>query len=152
MAYSRKKDNYRWFPIGLAVTTLLMMLLVGCSTPPSSKAAGKNHQIVKSKSAKKDSTIIGNSKNPPLYIVNGKIVDQVTAHEIDPRKIKSMHVWKGKDAVKKFGKKGKNGVVVITTKNNGLNAHTSVVKLPQTKSKYQNAAYSSLIVTMQFQC
>lgn len=140
MTCSKKNDSYRWFSIGLAMVTLLMMLLIGCSTPSSSKAAGKNHQIVTSKSAKNDSTL-GDTKNPPLYIVNGKIVGQVTAHEIDPRNIKSMHVWKGKAAIKKFGKKGKNGVVVITTKSNGFNADASAKMRPQSKSKYHSAAY-----------
>ena len=38
--------------------------------------------------------------------------------DVDPNTIKSINVLKGENAVKKYGDKGKNGVVEITSKKN----------------------------------
>ena len=54
----------------------------------------------------------GNSK--PLFVVDGKEVSQV--EDIHPDTIKSISVLKGESAVKTYGEKGKNGVIVITLK------------------------------------
>jgi len=37
-------------------------------------------------------------------------------NDIDPNQIKSVEVLKGDAAVKKYGEKAKNGVILITTK------------------------------------
>lgn len=48
----------------------------------------------------------------PLYIIDG-----FELYGMDKIKgeIKNVHIWEGSEAVKKFGEKGKNGVVVVTT-------------------------------------
>lgn len=53
----------------------------------------------------------------PLMIIDGKEVeDETTMNDIDPNHIKSVEVLKGDAAVKKYGEKAKNGVILITTK------------------------------------
>ena len=51
---------------------------------------------------------------PPLCIVDGMEVSDVI--NIDPQSIESMQVLKGEAATKIYGEKGKNGVVIITSK------------------------------------
>lgn len=53
-----------------------------------------------------------------LYIIDGKELQSGNMKDVDPSTIKSMNVLKGENAVKKYGEKGKNGVVEITTKKN----------------------------------
>lgn len=66
----------------------------------------------------KDSKIVfrnsGNKK--PLFVVDGKIVDQKKMDKLNPDKIESVTVLKGDSAIEKYGDKGKNGVVIIKTK------------------------------------
>jgi TonB-dependent SusC/RagA subfamily outer membrane receptor len=50
----------------------------------------------------------------PLYIVDGKEVGSM--ENISPHNIESMAVLKDEAATEKYGEKGKNGVVIITTK------------------------------------
>ncbi|MEN7548141.1 M56 family metallopeptidase [Rapidithrix thailandica] len=49
----------------------------------------------------------------PLYIVDGEEVMELT---LEPQDIQSIEVLKGKSAVKAYGEKGKNGVVLVTLK------------------------------------
>ncbi|MFM1808497.1 MAG: hypothetical protein RLZZ242_1222 [Bacteroidota bacterium] len=53
----------------------------------------------------------------PLMIIDGKEAEKdATMNDIDPKQIKSVEVLKGDEALKRFGEKGKNGVILITTK------------------------------------
>jgi TonB family protein len=52
--------------------------------------------------------------NPPLYVLDNKIV--MSRIQIPSYNIKSIRVLKGEDAVKRFGEKAKNGVVIIESK------------------------------------
>ncbi len=69
-------------------------------------------------SAQENSTSKFNTKNDKatMYIVDGKEIDSFTLGNIKPDDIESMKVFKGNDAVEKYGTRAKNGVVVITTK------------------------------------
>lgn len=58
------------------------------------------------------------SMTKTLFIVDGKEVNNMDAMDIDPNNIKSVSVLKNSSATTKYGEKGANGVVVITTKNN----------------------------------
>ncbi len=51
-----------------------------------------------------------------LYYVDGKEVTRKIALALDPAKINQMNVYKSSDAVKKFGEKGRNGIIEISTK------------------------------------
>jgi TonB family protein len=57
---------------------------------------------------------------PPIYVVDGNIVSKAEADKIKPEKILSVNVLKDKNgitpATEKYGNKGKNGVVEISTK------------------------------------
>ncbi|AUC79441.1 hypothetical protein CW736_08670 [Nonlabens sp. MB-3u-79] len=57
----------------------------------------------------------GLGKNPPLTIVDGKEMDKEEWKLIPPYLIESVTVLKDSAAIKKYGKKGKNGVLIITT-------------------------------------
>ena len=59
-----------------------------------------------------------NTKN--LFIIDGK-VSNTGAKNIDPNKIKSISILKQDEAIKKYGDKGKNGVIEITTKSENGN-------------------------------
>ena len=58
----------------------------------------------------------GNTKNPPLYILNGKEISKEELEKIDPKSIKSVNVLKDEKAINKYGQKGKDGVIEISTK------------------------------------
>jgi hypothetical protein len=68
---------------------------------------------------KQSSFYIGDSV--PLYIVDGKEISKNEMDKIDPKEIASMNVWKGPQAIEKYGDKGKDGVIEITLKKNNLN-------------------------------
>lgn len=57
-----------------------------------------------------------NSSEKPLFILDGKETSKEELNKIDTKIIKSMNVIKGEEAIKKYGDKGKNGVVEITIK------------------------------------
>lgn len=52
----------------------------------------------------------------PLYIVNGKETDKTIALAFEPSAIQDIRVIKKDVALKVYGEKGKNGVVIINTK------------------------------------
>ncbi len=58
----------------------------------------------------------------PLYVIDGKIVDQSAADKQthDPNNILSVDVLKGPMATNKYGDKGNNGVIEVTLKHNNL--------------------------------
>ncbi len=52
----------------------------------------------------------------PLFILNGKEISKKEMDELDSKSIEKVEVLKGDSATEKYGDKGKNGVVLITTK------------------------------------
>jgi hypothetical protein len=56
------------------------------------------------------------SASPPLVLLNGVSVDESVLKGLDRNDIESVEVIKGKAAIKQFGDRGKNGVIVIVTK------------------------------------
>ena len=72
-------------------------------------------------------TVIAKGNNPvesfndsgktPLFILNNKEVSKKEIDNLDSQKINTIIVLKGDAATKKYGKKGKDGAVIITTKN-----------------------------------
>jgi serine protease Do len=69
--------------------------------------------VVVVKGNKKDTSIVVNGQTP-LYIVDGKELKNI--NQISPNDIEKIDVLKGKSATALYGKKGANGVIVITTK------------------------------------
>lgn len=66
---------------------------------------------------------------PPLFIVDGKELDSFKLGDIKPDDIESMSVFKGDDAINKYGSKGKKGVIEITTKKSIKSTTKSEIKL-----------------------
>ena len=60
--------------------------------------------------------ISGDSDKEPLFILDGKKVSKKVIDELDSDQIEKIEVLKGDSATKEYGKKAKDGVVVITTK------------------------------------
>jgi TonB-dependent SusC/RagA subfamily outer membrane receptor len=63
----------------------------------------------------------------PLIIMDGK-ADNTVIENIDPNNIESISVLKDSTAIKMYGKKGKNGVIIITSKKFSFNTINSPVK------------------------
>lgn len=51
-----------------------------------------------------------------LFVVDGKITDNSVLQNINPENINSIQIIKGAPAIAKYGDKGRNGVIEITTK------------------------------------
>ena len=53
---------------------------------------------------------------PPIYVVDGYIISADEAEKIDPESIESITILKDKSTTEKYGEKGKDGVIEITSK------------------------------------
>lgn len=51
-----------------------------------------------------------------LYYINSKLAAYQDVSKLNPGDIKSITVWKGDEAIKKYGQAGADGVIEITTK------------------------------------
>lgn len=71
-------------------------------------------KIEKCKKKNKKAKIKFGSKNPPLCIMNGKEISMEEMESLNKEEIKSVSVLKGANA-DAYGKKGKNGVILIQT-------------------------------------
>lgn len=65
---------------------------------------------------KTDGNLDFGEENPPIYFVDEKETSQEEVEKIDPSTIQSIEVIKGKPAKEKYGKKGKDGVILIKLK------------------------------------
>lgn len=54
----------------------------------------------------------------PVFVIDGKESTSKKVKQLDPDEIESIDISKGEKALERFGEKGKNGVVEITTKKN----------------------------------
>jgi len=72
------------------------------------------------------------SKQKPIIIINGKRTEasMEDINKLDPNLIQSMNILKGKNAIEKYGKEGKNGAIEINTKEN-----VDILKLSNKKDK-----------------
>jgi TonB family protein len=70
------------------------------------------------------------SGKPPLLVIDGKI-SIMKIEEMDPNSIESINVLKDKTALDKYGDKGKNGVLEITTKKVNLSAVNEAAPEPK---------------------
>jgi TonB-dependent SusC/RagA subfamily outer membrane receptor len=55
-------------------------------------------------------------KEKPLIVIDGVITSEINLNDLNPSNIQSMNVLKGESAKVRYGEKGANGVVEITTK------------------------------------
>ena len=63
--------------------------------------------------------IESDSNEQPLIILNNKEISKTEMNAISPNDIESVEVLKNENAIKSYGNKGKDGVIVINTKNKG---------------------------------
>ena len=101
------------------ITTTLIFLLF-CV------AAHSQSTIVVKSATDSMTTITNENKSKPLFIVDGvKLSQEATSanldedlkiEDIEPDDIQQIEVLKDKQAMDKYGEEGKNGVVIITTK------------------------------------
>src|SRR5690606_17144575 len=79
----------------------------------------------------------------PLYVIDGKIQPegQYAMDALDPSQIQSITVLKDKSAISLYGNSGRNGVLVITTKNNDDNAERLRVWGLQAPEPLKNPGY-----------
>ncbi|MCC6287655.1 MAG: TonB-dependent receptor plug domain-containing protein [Chitinophagaceae bacterium] len=77
------------------------------------------HQDLKPRTVtgyKLDNSLPENIPSDAYYVLNGKHVSEKQIKKLPPNTIKSMDVLKGDSALKFYGKKAKNGAIVIVTK------------------------------------
>ncbi|MES2516700.1 MAG: TonB family protein [Bacteroidota bacterium] len=55
-------------------------------------------------------------EHPPIYILDGKEIIESELKNYNQENIEKVDILKAEEAIKQYGKKGKNGVVVITSK------------------------------------
>lgn len=66
----------------------------------------------------------------PIYYIDGRMVDYLEFSGIKPEDIESVSIWKGDDAVKKYGDKGANGVIEIIKKKTSDEKFVIVEEMP----------------------
>ena len=84
-------------------------------------------------------------EDPPLYVFDGEIISNLIINQIDPQNIESITVLKNESAKKKYGKKGKNGVVEIYSKNSKVKNKDKQKGEKKSKSKVKAQAYRVII-------
>jgi serine protease Do len=101
---------------------LFSLLLVSFSFQSAMAQTGE--VIITKKNPKENApaVIISKDGKKPLYILDGKIVDNIK--DISPNDIESVSVLKGAMAIKKYGEKAADGVVEITSKKNAKKEET----------------------------
>nr|WP_228520827.1 VWA domain-containing protein [Flavobacterium sp. HJJ] len=81
--------------------------------------------------------------NKPLLYLNGYEISKKKLNTIDFNEFETIEVIKTNDALKTFGNKGKNGVIMITSKNPTDNEQKKIEKL-EDKLDEKNADYDDL--------
>jgi len=94
------------------------VVAVGYGPKPSAKANASSNA---------DEIINSSNNPPPLFIVDGKIIDKVKFDKINTADFESIDVLKDKSATDKYGEKGKYGVLLITMKK----PHSGTTPAPQ---------------------
>ena len=106
------KDNGELRP-NLSATAESIILQADTSVRPDMTIRSADHvEINPDSSAKSNITFNG------IYFYNGKRVSLDEVMKLQGVDIKSMNVWKGESAIKKFGPEGANGVIELFSKKN----------------------------------
>ena len=83
---------------------------------PSRLADATNDDLYTEKNRLEDVKIIVNKESQPLYIIDGYVADTSFLRKYNLKKITSLNIIEGENAVQLYGDYGKKGVVVLTTK------------------------------------
>lgn len=84
------------------------------------------------------------SINQPLYLLDGIAIEQPNFKNIPPETIESISVLKNESATKIYGKKGKDGVILITTKKEKTEADPNKEVVAVGYGKIQNENQNNL--------
>jgi len=79
--------------------------------------AKEEEDVIILKNANDNISISGKKGKDPLYIVDDKEITKEQLADVKPDMIESVTVLKDKSAIEKYGDKGKDGVIIIKTKN-----------------------------------
>jgi len=97
-------------PVRVKFTIPVTFRLQGSGDIPTDNVKGAN--------VMNETVVVGyGPEDDPYILVDGNPIDSDKLKDIDPKTIEHMEVLKSKPAIEKFGVKGKNGVIIITTKN-----------------------------------
>ncbi len=64
----------------------------------------------------------------PLYIINGEFVNQYILSKISPNHIESINILKEEATIALYGSRGKNGIVLLKTKDSKKNKYAKLIK------------------------
>ena len=112
---------------GLATYALVIPLILICMI--------FSYAFAQEKSSKADSTLrytivkqkVENVPENALIILDGKVIDKAKMDAMNPDDIYAVNVLKGKGATSIYGRKGKNGVVLITSKKESSVRNSTVI-------------------------
>ena len=76
----------------------------------------KSSGIISLRQAQNEKVSLGSLNNNELILLNGNEVEKSVLNDLSVMSIATIEVFKGEKALSKFGEKGRNGVIVITTK------------------------------------
>jgi hypothetical protein len=93
---------------------ILLVMTYSCGSGATKNTVSQGNET-EEKVVRQTDSISDQSKLPgdPIYVIDGKIVNQETFKKIDPKNISSISVLSNEDAEKKYGKEGEKGVVEI---------------------------------------
>ena len=83
---------------------------------PSRLADATNDDLYTEQNRLEDVKIIVNKESQPLYIIDGYVADTSFLRKYNFKKVTSLNIIEGENAVQLYGDYGKKGVVVMTTK------------------------------------
>ncbi len=109
-------DQEREASIEVKDTTKKVMIVQGYKISPedtliASKGSNKSSVVIKM-----DAAGGTNNGQKPLYVLDGEVISESIMKVIDQNKIEAINVLKGPSATALYGNKGKDGVIMITTK------------------------------------
>ncbi len=147
MLQKNKSKRSALLKYGLSAPLFLAMLILS-SAFVSEKTQGTTQGLLETKVLTDTITVpppppFAPSKTP-LYFVDGKLNEAEAFNKIDPKTIKSMNVLDGKQAKKKYGKKGTNGAIEIVLKKVAAVSPTKNTPLYVLDGKVMDADIQSL--------
>jgi len=92
------------------------VILIQTKNASSKPLQGKidNSKLVSAQNSENMRLRSPSGSEPPLFILDGKEVPGID--DVSPAEVESINVLKGESAIELYGEKGKDGVVVVTTK------------------------------------
>jgi len=112
----RTKEEKMTKPVSIKDTTKKVMIVQGYKISPEDTLIASKGNNISSVVIKMDAAGGVNNGQKPLYVLDGEVISESVMSVIDPNKIESINVLKGPSASSLYGDKGKDGVIMITTK------------------------------------